>query len=93
MHRSLQRWFLVGGPLTFCPRTLKSFNSPLRLGSWEESPGYLEAVQNRNVDLHQCLVLPQGGCLPHVQVHLLGHFLKAEGNTDSQAGTPVDFRD
>lgn len=51
---------------------------------------YLEAIENSNVDFHQRLVLPQGGCLPHVQVHLLGHFLKQERNTDSQAGPPQD---
>lgn len=51
---------------------------------------YLEAVENSNVDLHQCLVLPQRGRLPHIQVHLLGHFLKGE----EQVGcwVPFDFR-
>ena len=77
----------------FSALRLKSFSSPFV--AWQ--PGgvpwcYLEAVQNCNIDLHQCLVLPQRGCLPHVQVHLLGHILKGEGNIDSQAGLPLGFR-
>lgn len=93
MSRALQTRFLGAGPLIFCPKTLKSFSSPF--AAWQlggVSWCYLEAVQNRNIDLHQCLVLPQRGCLPHVQVHLLGHILKGEGNTDSQAGLPLGFR-
>lgn len=36
---------------------------------------HLEAVENSNVDLHQCLVLPQGRRLPGVQGHFFCNLL------------------
>lgn len=37
---------------------------------------YLEAVKDGNVDLHQCLVLPEGGSLSGVQTHLVCNLLQ-----------------
>lgn len=37
---------------------------------------YLEAVKNGNVNLHQCLVLPEGGGLSGVQAHLVCNLLE-----------------
>jgi len=37
---------------------------------------YLEAEENRNVDLHQRLVLPKGGGLPGVQSHPVSNLLQ-----------------
>lgn len=36
---------------------------------------HLEAVENSNVDLHQCLVLPQGRRLPGIQGHFVSNLL------------------
>lgn len=70
------------GSWTACSKALRG-SAQRQQGPWR----YLEAVEDRDVDLHQRLVLPQGRRLPHVQVHLLGHFLKEEGSTGPQAGT------
>lgn len=63
------------GPWDFLLQSSERFRSSLRLDGPGPPKRYLEAVENGNVDLHQRLVLPQGGRLPRVQVHLLGHFL------------------